>query len=207
MENVMFHLNITSQKAKELKNNGKILFYDYSRKQYYIDKYDNFFDKWIPKFCFDNFSFPIDLIPETCFGSNLRDHISADDWKIIRTDLYKQNSYFCEICGQKGPNHPVEAHELWSYENNIQKMIGLLCLCPACHETQHFGLAMVNGRYEETKKHYAWLCNISENKAEEIFKKSFSVWQIRSQKEWKLDLSWIKTNYSTIKLISTERMV
>jgi hypothetical protein len=54
----------------------------------------------------------------------------------------------CEICGGRGPEHPVECHERWRYNDLIrtQTLVRMIALCPACHQVKHVGLANVRGK-------------------------------------------------------------
>jgi hypothetical protein len=101
-------------------------------------------------------------------------------WEKLKRSHFKATNYRCEICGGYGPDHPVELHEVWQYEpfSLIQRLTGLVVLCPACHEVKHIGLAMVNG----------W----SENDAQEYTQVALELWAARSQKEWTLDLSLLE---------------
>ena len=50
----------------------------------------------------------IELVPSTCWFSNVRSNISKQDWDRLRKETYKKANYRCEICGGVGRNHPVE---------------------------------------------------------------------------------------------------
>lgn len=84
----------------------------------------------------------IELVPSTSWFSNLRSLLSSEEWDKIRRGCYKNANYKCEICSGVGPKHPVECHETWEYDEKqgIQKLIGLIALCPSCHEVKHVGL-------------------------------------------------------------------
>jgi hypothetical protein len=51
-----------------------------------------------------------------------------------------------EICKETGKTqgykHNVECHEIWEYndEDKIQKLIGLISLCPICHLTKNISV-------------------------------------------------------------------
>lgn len=78
----------------------------------------------------------IELIPKTCHYSNVRTTVSKQEWDKIRFISYAAADNKCEICGDVGTNqgykHNVECHEIWEYddENHIQRLIGLISLCP-----------------------------------------------------------------------------
>ena len=68
---------------------------------------------------------------------------------------YKKAEYKCELCCGKGETHPVECHEIWDFDmqNKVQKLIGLISLCPKCHKVKHSGLAITNGEEELIVNH------------------------------------------------------
>lgn len=136
----------------------------------------------------------IELVPKTVWFKNLRSELSQEEWDKLRKATYKSAGYKCEVCGGKGPKHPVECHEIWEYddENKIQKLLGLIALCPSCHEVKHIGLAQMNGNYERARKHLAKVNGWSEEDAEYYIQAQFEIWALRSQFDWKLDLSWLE---------------
>jgi 5-methylcytosine-specific restriction endonuclease McrA len=75
----------------------------------------------------------------------------------LRKRTYRQANYRCQVCGGRGSKHPVECHEIWHYddENKIQKLMGLIALCPSCHQVKHIGLAQIQGKGEEANRHLA----------------------------------------------------
>ena len=58
----------------------------------------------------------IELVPESCWYSNVRSEVSKATWDVLRKAAYKKAGYVCEICGGKGPTYPVACHEMWSYD-------------------------------------------------------------------------------------------
>lgn len=99
----------------------------------------------------NNLKLTIELVPSTDFYSNVRSNVTQKEWDVIRKKSYERASNKCEICGDAGTNqgvkHKVECHEIWEYndESHIQKLIGLISLCPNCHKTKHAGLAQIKG--------------------------------------------------------------
>ena len=135
----------------------------------------------------------IELVPSTSFFKNLRSEVTKEKWDNIRRDCYRKASYVCEICGDKGDHHPVECHEIWEYDdkNHIQKLIGLISLCPACHSCKHIGLSKMRGLEEECIEHLMKVNSISRKKVEEMIKNAFEKWGERSKYNWKIDISKI----------------
>ena len=85
----------------------------------------------------------IELVPKTAWYNNLRSQFTKEQWDFIRKYAYKRAGYKCEVCGDTGDNHPIEAHEEWHYndKNHTMTLDKVTALCPACHQVKHIGLA------------------------------------------------------------------
>jgi len=151
----------------------------------------------------------VDLVPQSAWFSNLRSELKKEEWDIIRKDAYKKANYRCVCCGGRGEKWWVEAHERWSFDNKtlIQKLERIIALCPACHETTHFGLANVHGRSEEAKRNLMRVRNISEQEADIEIAEAFRIWEKRSEKEWVLDLSFLLSEYGNILSGDTKKKI
>jgi hypothetical protein len=139
----------------------------------------------------------IELVPSTCWFSNLRSELSAVEWKVLKTDVARNAKYLCEVCGGKGPSWPVECHEIWEYDDtsHIQRLAGLIALCPDCHEVKHIGFAGVRGRREQALRHLMKVNGWSDSDARHYVDASFEIWARRSKHHWKLDISWLEEKY------------
>lgn len=133
----------------------------------------------------------LDLVPSTCWFSNVRSCVSKKRWDKIKSRVCSQAWDTCQICGGVGPRHPVECHEVWSYDDTkqIQKLVGMVALCPACHQVKHFGLAQIKGKGEVALQHLMQVNQWTQKRAEKHIKESFERWAERSKKKWKLDIS------------------
>lgn len=142
----------------------------------------------------------IELVPKTCWYKNLRSELPKDRWNKLRYQCYRYNNYVCELCGDHGLNqgfsHRVECHEKWSYNDfhHIQKLEGLMCLCPRCHKVKHMGLAHSKGELGLVLKQLKRVNYMDDKQALKYVKQSYEVWRERSQWEWKLDVSWLLEN-------------
>lgn len=136
----------------------------------------------------------IELVPRTCFYKNLRSELPKEKWDKLRKETYKKAEYKCEICGGKGSKHPVECHEIWSYddENLIQKLVGLVALCPQCHQVKHIGLAQIQGNYQKALKHLMKVNEWTKEDAEAYIQVCFEIWANRSGKKWESDISFLE---------------
>jgi len=110
----------------------------------------------------------VDLIPATCWFTNVRSCVSTRDWERLRTLVYGRAGNRCEACGA-GVNreHQVwlEAHERWDYHHTsrTQRLRRLVCLCAVNHWTR-----------ADAEAHIA---------------AAASLWRFRSETDWSLDLS------------------
>ncbi len=138
----------------------------------------------------------IELVPKSSWYINLRNELNVEDWDKLRKFCYKKAAYKCEICGGKGPKWPIECHEIWEYEklstkNKIfkQTLIGLIGLCPACHQVKHIGLSQIQGKYNKCLQHIMKVNKISRFDAKILVEYAFALYKARSLVEWDVDIS------------------
>jgi hypothetical protein len=138
-----------------------------------------------------NGTLTLELVPKSCWYSNLRSVLSGDQWSSIRKSVYRAAHNRCEICGGRGPKWPVEAHESWSYDNTrkVQRLESIRALCPDCHEVKHFGLARIRGRAVQALKHLMKVNRWGQSEANAHIYSSFNEWEERSRLSWSIDLS------------------
>lgn len=141
----------------------------------------------------------IELVPKTAWYTNVRSNVSKKEWDRIRKKSYQNAGHVCEICGDTGLNqnhkHPVECHEIWQYDdlNHVQKLTGLISLCPNCHTVKHPGLATTKGKLETVIRQLQKVNSMTFEEAAEYLQESFLKWIDRSQHEWTLDIEYLKT--------------
>lgn len=135
----------------------------------------------------------VELVPETAWWSNVRSNVTRGEWEKCKNFVKERSGSKCEICGGVGTRYPVDCHEIWSYdeETGVQKLEGLIALCPPCHEVKHLGRAFATGNAVRALMHLSqvngWGAPMVEAYAERVFK----VWERRSQMQWKLDISYL----------------
>lgn len=134
----------------------------------------------------------IELVPNTSWGNNIRALMTKRQWNALRGMICDRAWGTCVVCGNS--EKPLECHEEWHYneKTQIQKLTGLLALCPNCHMVKHIGLARVQGKYDEGLKHLMKVNGLNKKEAENYVKESFSIWRGRNQYHWTLDLSYLK---------------
>jgi len=133
----------------------------------------------------------IELVPQTCWCSNVRSGVNKRDWDVLRKKVYAEAGHRCEICGGVGRRHPVECHEVWNYndETKVQKLESMIALCSSCHTVKHFGRAQVRGVDAQALRHLCKVNRLSVEEGKRYIREAFLVWETRSGFEWGLDLS------------------
>ena len=139
------------------------------------------------------FKLNFELVPDSCWYSNLRSILSKEQWDVVRKEAYSRADGKCMICGKSVSR--LEAHEQWQYdeENNIQKLKDVIAVCKSCHEVIHIGRTSLLGGEERASEHFMKVngCNYAEyrkalGEANEAHRRRNKV------AEWKLDLSYLK---------------
>lgn len=115
---------------------------------------------------------------------------------MIKKSVYKKYDHKCVVCGGIGSQHPVEAHEIWKFDdiNHIQILTDIVAVCPACHTCIHFGLAQLSHQGDVAFKRLMKINEITKKAAEKYIADSFMKWADRSCYSWTLDVSHLK-NY------------
>lgn len=139
----------------------------------------------------------IELVPKTSWCSNVRSRVSKEQWDMIRRDVYQRAGYKCEVCGGKGPEHPVECHEKWAYHDDahVQELRRMPALCPSCHRVKHIGKAAVDGKMEEAIRHLKNVNGWTVDQAGLYVERAFKKWRTRSQHRWTVDTSILEEQF------------
>lgn len=136
----------------------------------------------------------VELVPRTCWFTNARTAVTPLEWDRIRRQVYSNAGHKCEICGGRGSAHPVEAHEVWNYddEKKIQKLVRMVALCPDCHGVKHIGLSRKLGRLPQAISHLMRVNQWSRSDADSHLRESLAVWKQRSLHQWAMDLAGLE---------------
>jgi hypothetical protein len=136
----------------------------------------------------------VELVPKQAWGRNLWTVLWPRDWNRLRKRTSESAHRRCEICGGVGAKWPVACHERWEFEewSCTQYLIGLIALCPACHDVKHIGRAIAGGRRAETTAHLCAVNRWSRKRAGRYLKLAFAVGELRNRERWYVDLSWLK---------------
>ena len=135
----------------------------------------------------------IELVPDSCWYSNLRSILSPAQWDIVRREAYARANGKCMICG--APAKRLEAHERWVYdeENSIQKLDTVIAICRSCHEVIHIGRTSLTGGEERASAHFMKVNGCSYSEYRKALGEANEAHRRRNKiPEWKLDLSYLK---------------
>lgn len=135
----------------------------------------------------------VDMIPRTCWFTNVRTCVSPQDWERLRRTVFARAGHRCEACGateDRGARRWLEAHERWSFDDRTgtQTLRRLICLCSPCHLTTHLGHANVTGRADEALTHLRRVTGMTDQQVSRHVDEAGRLWTERSARTWHLDL-------------------
>ncbi|WP_017597337.1 DUF5710 domain-containing protein [Nocardiopsis lucentensis] len=138
----------------------------------------------------------VDLVPSTCWFTNVRSCVSQRDWERLRRMVVDRAGQVCEICGAAADREArrwLEVHERWTFDERCgtQTLRRLICVCTPCHTVTHFGLAQVKGIAAEAMAHLIAVTGASPGAAQRHVREAFALWERRSRAVWELDLSML----------------
>lgn len=133
-----------------------------------------------------------ELVPDACWGSNLRSVLKRKDWDTVRRDAYARADGRCMICGRKVKR--LEAHEVWSYDekDGIQKLEDVIAVCAMCHSVIHIGRTQLMGNGERAAD---WFMKVNKCSYSDYIKALNEANVVHRRRnlvsEWQLDVSWL----------------
>lgn len=132
----------------------------------------------------------VDLVPDSCWFTNVRKCIHPSDWDRLRKFIYERANHTCECCGS---GETLDAHERWHYneETKTQKLVRIIALCKSCHEATHMGLAQIRNRGEIAERHLMKVTGMDFCCVSKHIQEAISKWEYRNRIHWDLDLSII----------------
>ncbi len=138
----------------------------------------------------------VDLIPASCWFTNVRSCIAAEDWDRVRRMVHARAGQRCEACGAPADRPAqvwLEAHERWDYDtaHGVQRLRRLVCLCTSCHEATHFGRATVYGHADRAFTHLASVNHWTDDVARRHIDVALHEWTRRNTHDRTLDLSML----------------
>ena len=123
------------------------------------------------------------LVPDGCWGENLRSALPKEVWDRLRRAAYARAGGKCSICGRPGR---LEAHEVWEYddEKHIQSLQNIIAVCPACHAVIHIGRTSMLGREPEAQAHFMKVNGCTQSEYHAALGEANRVHAERSRHEW-----------------------
>lgn len=138
------------------------------------------------------FKLNFELIPDSCWYSNLRSILQPKMWEVVRHDAYDRAEGKCMICGKVCRR--LEAHERWSYDEkkHVQKLEDVVAVCHNCHSVIHIGRTQLVGNDNRAITHFCKVNGCKYMDYVHALGEANRVHQRRNKvSEWKLDLSWL----------------
>lgn len=138
----------------------------------------------------------VDLVPRSCWFTNVRSCVSERDWERLRRPIVRRADHRCEICGageDPAVRRGLDVHERWLYDEaaGVQVLRRLIAVCERCHLVTHFGRANLTGRTAEAFAHLRAVTGMDEGSAAEHVDAAQRLWLARSARVWELDLSML----------------
>jgi hypothetical protein len=136
----------------------------------------------------------IEMVPRSCFFSNLRSNLRPKDWKKLRLMSIEKAGGRCEICGSTNHGRSLECHEIWQYDTDTytQRLTGLVALCRDCHRAKHLALAREMGWETDARRHLMRINGWTPRKVHSYIEAAFALFEERSQYSWSLDIAWLE---------------
>jgi hypothetical protein len=135
----------------------------------------------------------VDLIPSTCWFTNVRYCVHPSEWDRLRRHVYERAGDRCESCKLR---RKLEAHERWSYndETKVQKLERLVALCRKCHGATHMGFSKMKGKGDEAREHLKKCRKFTDSELDQHIQEASQLWRLRNKTNWELDLTLMTNN-------------
>lgn len=132
----------------------------------------------------------VEMVPRTCFYSNLRSNLPSKEWQKLRKIAIEKAGARCEICGSLNQGKSLECHEIWYYDEltYTQILTGVIALCRTCHSAKHLALARKMGWEDSARRQLMRVNRWTPSQLEQYIVEAFVLFEERSQHEWKLDV-------------------
>lgn len=130
-----------------------------------------------------------ELVPDSCWYSNLRSALPKEVWDVLRKKAYARANGKCMICGANTSR--LEAHEQWEYDDErcVQSLKNVIAVCRPCHEVIHIGRTTLMGREREASEHFIKVNGCTYAEYRQALGEANALHRERSKKEWQLDVS------------------
>lgn len=139
-----------------------------------------------------DYKLKFELVPDGCWGVNLRSALPKELWDKIRFDAYARANGKCTVCG--APTRRLEAHERWSYDEKtmLQKLEDVTALCHACHEVVHISRTQLMGKGDDAMEHFMRVNACTQSDFHAALSAANDEHKRRGRLgEWTTDISWL----------------
>ena len=139
------------------------------------------------------FKLNFELVPDGCWGYNLRSILSKTQWDFLKKDARERSGGKCAICGKLTTR--LDAHERWSSDetSGTVKLEDVIAVCKDCHSVMHIGYTQLKGDVKRAEEHFMKVNGCSYAQMREALGKANEEHQRRNKVgEWKMDLSYFK---------------
>jgi hypothetical protein len=139
----------------------------------------------------------VDMVPSSCWFTNVRSCVSQRDWERLRRMVTGRAGQRCEVCGAGPGGEPVtsrlDVHERWAYDDaqRVQTLRRLICVCEACHESTHLGLANIRGRAGQALAHLQQITGMTDDQIARHVDDANRAFTTRSARTWELNLAML----------------
>ena len=134
-----------------------------------------------------------ELVPDGCWGYNLRSVLSREQWDYIKKTAAERAEGRCMICGAK--TQKPDTHEKWSYDekNHIVKLVGIIAVCRNCHNAIHMARTQLKGNYIAAENHYMKVNGVSYSEMRaDLGRANEENIRLGRVSDWVMDLSFLK---------------
>jgi hypothetical protein len=142
-------------------------------------------------------------LPPQAWGKNLWSLLWPRDWDRLRKATYAQAQHHCEICGGVGARIRLACHERWEIAEwcCTSDLVGLIALCPACHDVKHIGRAIEQGRRRQCAEQLRKVNSWSARQVEHYLTAIGTLSELRTlEHKWYVEFRpWLKRHNITIR--------
>lgn len=159
----------------------------------------------------------VQLIPPNSWQRNVRAIVACETWEELRWHFcarrYAPPSVGLEACRRPVPDQlqctycktehqELHLHEQWEYddEHRIQRLVGLVPICPECHLATHMGYANAMARGDEAIKHLAKVNRWTARQVKSHCDRAFTQWSQRVLSSYTLDVDYLLKYLPPVKI-------
>lgn len=149
---------------------------------------------------------PVQLIPQTTWGVNVRTILSEAAWRRLREDAWRRHALPdlglrsdvpertwtpCAGCRTSLDADRWHAHEVWEFdEHGVQRLLDIVPVCESCHAVIHIGRAHATGQFPVAVQRLAHVNSFTRDEIETYLGRHFLIWELRSEKPWEVRIDF-----------------